>query len=152
MSSKSRTSLPRPMTMASPMSPTMAVCSPAAMEEYGASWYGGMTSTTKVVLAVIIGVAVVFLLAWLMCPAYRRRDHEDDCDDSHHRKTGSWCMSSGSDDCDDDVRLIVLSPSLSPAGSPAPASAPVRRNYRYKDDCGWSGSSGDDLDRRRRNC
>lgn len=141
MSSRSRTSLPRPM-MATPV-----VVAPEAM---GRSWYGGMSTTTKVVLAVIIGVAIVFLLAWLMCPAYRRRD---DCHDGvyhHGRNRDSWCWSGSSEDCDDDVRLVVVTPS--PAGAPAPAT--THRHYRHRDDnCGWSGSSEDcDRDRRRRHC
>ena len=152
MSTRTRTSLPRPIVASAPPAVTMET--PVVIMPERASWYGGMTTTTKLVLAVIIGIAIVFLLAWLMCPAYRR-----DCDDDrlgHHgrrHRDSSWCFSGSSDDCDDDVRLVVISPAPASAPAPAPATAHHPRGYRYRDDCGWSGSSEDcDRDRRRRHC
>ena len=128
MSARSRASLPRPM-MAQAAAP--AAVSPVVLVSGSQqSWYGGMTNTTKIVLAVIMGIAIVFLLSWLLCPAYRHRDGE-----YHHRhRDASW--SGSSEDNDDEIKLVVISPS--PTGAPAPATGAAC--LRYRDNCGWSGS------------
>jgi len=104
------------------------------------SWSGGMSTTTKVVLAVLLGVALVFLFAWLLCPCPSdRRDCYDrrDCHDRRYRDNCGWSGSSGDDCCDDDMHCVVVTP------SPACAPSPCGTKRYYKDDCGWSGSTSD---------
>lgn len=98
------------------------------------SWSGGMSTTTKVVLAVLLGVALVFLFAWLLCPCPTDRR---DCHDGRRYNNCGWSGSSGDDCCDDDVKCVIV--------TPAPACSTSRR-YCKDDNCGWSGSTNNGTD------
>ena len=109
----------------------MSCSSPSSMD----SWSGGMSTTTKVVLAVLLGVALVLLFAWLLCPC--PSDRRGDCHDRRYRDNCGWSSGSADDCCDDDYRCVIVTP------APAPACHPSKKRHCKDDNCGWSGSTDD---------